>query len=81
MIARLLLPAGVDRQVLPLLMGRALRAFADGYVAVLLPVYLLALGLGLKDVGFVASATLFGSALATLARCSGRCCWSPSLAR
>jgi len=66
-IARLLLPAGVDRQVLPLLMGRALRAFADGYVAVLLPVYLLALGLGLKDVGFVASATLFGSALATLA--------------
>lgn len=66
MIARLLLPAGVDRQVLPLLMGRALRAFADGYVAVLLPVYLLALGLGLKDVGFVASATLFGSALATL---------------
>lgn len=66
MIARLLLPAGVGRQVMPLLMGRALRAFVDGYVAVLLPVYLLALGLGLKDVGFVASATLFGSALATL---------------
>jgi len=47
--------------------GRALRAFTDGYVAVLLPVYLLALGLSTWDVGLLATATLFGSALATLA--------------
>jgi MFS family permease len=48
-------------------MGRALRAFADGYVAVLLPAYLLALGLGIWELGLLATATLLGSALATLA--------------
>lgn len=67
MIRRLLLPAGVDGAALPLLLGRALRAFADGYVAVLLPVYLLALGFGTWTVGLLASATLLGSAVATLA--------------
>ena len=67
MIERWLLPAGTDRVVLPLLMGKALRAFADGYVAVLLPAYLLALGFGTLDVGLLSTATLLGSALATLA--------------
>ncbi|HEY6898768.1 MAG TPA: MFS transporter [Rhodocyclaceae bacterium] len=67
MIRRLLLPAGVSDAALPLLLARALRAFADGYVAVLLPAYLLALGLGTWQVGVLATATLFGSALATLA--------------
>jgi len=45
----------------------ALRGFADGFVSVLLPVYLLALGLGGMEVGAIATATMFGSALATLA--------------
>lgn len=67
MIRRLLLPAGVDARILPLLFGRALRAFADGFVAVLLPAYLLALGFGTLDVGILSTATLLGSALATLA--------------
>lgn len=67
MIRRLLLPEGVDALALPLLVGRALRAFADGYVAVLLPAYLLALGFGTLDVGILSTATLLGSALATLA--------------
>jgi MFS family permease len=65
--ARLLLPAGTDPAVLPLLVARGLRAFADGYVAVLLPAYLLALGYGQLDVGFLSTATLAGSAVATLA--------------
>lgn len=64
---RWLLPDGVDHVVVPLLIGRALRAFVDGYVAVLLPAYLLALGLGVWEVGFLSTATLLGSALATLA--------------
>lgn len=64
---RLLLPAGVDRSVLPLLAGKALRSYVDGFVAVLLPAYLLALGFETLDVGFVSTATLLGSALATLA--------------
>lgn len=67
MIRRLLLPDGVDNSALPLLVGRALRAFADGYVAVLLPAYLLALGFGTLEVGILSTATLLGSALATLA--------------
>jgi MFS transporter len=49
------------------LAARALRAFADGFIAVVLPAYLLALGLGQLEVGFVSTATLLGSALAVLA--------------
>lgn len=48
------------------MIARSLRSFADGYVAVLLPAYLLALGFGAIDVGIVSSATLAGSAVATL---------------
>jgi len=63
----MLLPAGVAPEARRLLIGRALRAFTDGYVAILLPVYLLALGLGVWDVGLISTATLLGSALMTLA--------------
>jgi MFS family permease len=49
------------------LIGRGLRAFVDGYVAVLLPAYLLALGHATWQVGLLSTATLLGSALATLA--------------
>lgn len=50
-----------------LLVGRALRAFTDGFVAILLPAYLLALGMGKWEVGLISAATLLGSALTTLA--------------
>ena len=50
-----------------ILVGRALRSFADGFIAVVLPAYLLALGMGQLEVGFISTATLLGSALATLA--------------
>jgi MFS family permease len=66
-IRRLLLPDGSEDAALSLLVGRALRAFADGYVAILLPAYLLALGFGEGEVGVLASSTLLGSAAATLA--------------
>jgi MFS family permease len=62
-----LLPPGVDPEALPLLVARGLRAFADGYMAVLLPAYLLSIGLGTLEVGIVSTATMLGSALATLA--------------
>jgi MFS family permease len=67
MLARLLMPEGVAEAAFPLLIARALRAFGDGYVAVLLPAYLLALGLDQLDVGYLSTATLGGSALATVA--------------
>jgi MFS family permease len=50
-----------------LLIGtRALRAFADGFVALLLPVYLTGLGFSAFRVGALTTATLLGSALLTL---------------
>ncbi len=50
-----------------ILVARALRAFADGCIAVLLPTYLLGMGLGLFEVGLLSTLTLAGSAAATLA--------------
>jgi len=49
------------------LIAKSMRAFADGYVAILLPAYLIALGHGQLDVGILSTATLLGSAAATLA--------------
>ena len=46
--------------------ARALRDFGDGFVAVLLPVYLTAMGMGAFGVGIVATLALLGSALMTL---------------
>jgi hypothetical protein len=48
------------------LWARGLRAFADGYVSLLLPVYLIALGFGAFHVGVIATATLLGSGVLTL---------------
>ena len=55
------------RELRLLLLGRGLRAGVDGCLAVLLPAYLLALGHGVWEVGVLSTATLLGSALATLA--------------
>jgi MFS family permease len=55
------------REAKLLLAGRSLRAFCDGFVAILLPAYLLALGMGQWQVGVISTATLLGSALLTLA--------------
>ena len=56
-----------DHGTATLIYARApLRDFGDGFVAVLLPVYLTALGLGAFEVGVVATLALLGSALMTL---------------
>ncbi|HEX4509243.1 MAG TPA: MFS transporter, partial [Burkholderiaceae bacterium] len=62
-----LLPAGADRRVGWLLASRSVRGFADGFVAVLLPAYLAALGLGVVQIGVLGTLTLAGSAAATIA--------------
>lgn len=49
-----------------ILVTRGLRAFGDGFVSLLLPVYLLELGLGPLQVGIIATTTLLGSGLLTL---------------
>jgi len=49
-----------------LLSARGLRAFADGFVALLLPVYLTQLGFDAFATGILTTATLLGSAALTL---------------
>jgi Major Facilitator Superfamily len=61
-----LIPEGVSAAGKLLYWGRAFRAFGDGFVSLLLPVYLTALGFDAFGVGVVTAATLLGSAAATL---------------
>src|SRR6266568_7256945 len=60
------LPSSATRDAAVLLSSRGVRAFADGFVSVLLPVYLLGLGFDSLQIGAVATATLIGSAALTL---------------
>src|SRR5216684_7522709 len=61
-----LFPATADANAKRLIGARALRAVADGYVSILLPAYLLALGLDAFEVGVLTATTLLGSASLTL---------------
>ena len=49
-----------------LFIARALRDFADGFVAVLLPVYLLALGASPLEIGVLSTVSLLGTACLTI---------------
>jgi MFS family permease len=46
--------------------ARSLRGFGDGFAVVILPAYLLAIGFSPVQIGFVATASLFGTAVLTL---------------
>src|SRR3954447_21005076 len=61
-----LLPASATPGAGLLLAARALRAFGDGLVSLLLPAYLAALGHGPFEMGLIATATLAGSSVLTL---------------
>ena len=50
-----------------LYVARALRGFGDGFAVVVLPAYLSAIGFNAAEIGLVAAAALFGTALFTLA--------------
>lgn len=62
-----LLPPGATPDAGVLLRSRGLRAIGDGFVSVLLPVHLLALGFGPLQIGVLTTAMLLGSAALTLA--------------
>jgi MFS family permease len=66
-VSSFILPAGTLPDARLLLAARALRAFGDGYVSLLLPFYLTLLGLTALQVGFIITATLLGAGLTTLA--------------
>lgn len=50
-----------------LLAAKSLRGFGDGFVSLLLPIYLINLGFSAFQVGLIATATLLGSGLLTMA--------------
>ncbi len=52
--------------ILLLLVARGIRGFGDGFAAIVLPAYLVAIGFGTVEIGVVAAASLLGSALLTL---------------
>ncbi len=59
-------PASANADARRLVVTRALRGFADGLVSVLLPGYLIALGMSDFQVGAIAAGTMIGSAALTL---------------
>src|SRR5215471_10651283 len=61
------LPPGTATDALRILAARGLRAFRDGFVALLLPIYLVELGFNPLAVGAIVTSTLIGTALLTLA--------------
>jgi MFS family permease len=61
-----LLPSEATADAGVLLRARAVRAFGDGFVSVLLPLHLTTLGFDGFQIGAVATATLLGSAALTL---------------
>ncbi len=63
----LLLPPGTLPDARTLLAARALRAFGDGFVSLLLPYYLTLLGYSALQIGLLVTATLLGSGILTLA--------------
>src|SRR5215831_8067504 len=52
--------------LLLLFVARALRGFGDGFAVVVLPAYLAAIGYDAAEIGVIAAAALFGTALFTL---------------
>ncbi len=61
-----LLPEDASGDTVRVLTARGARAFADGYVALLLPIYLYDLGFSTFAIGTMVAGTLVGTALLTL---------------
>jgi MFS family permease len=60
------LPSEASPDALRVLAARGVRAFGDGYVALLLPIYLVELGFSALAIGAIVTSTLIGTALLTL---------------
>jgi MFS family permease len=63
---RTFLPAGTSPDAAIILAARGIRAFGDGFISVLLPLYLTTLGFSAVRIGVLTTATLLGSAVLTL---------------
>jgi len=61
-----LMPQGASTDAIRILAARSVRAFGDGFVALLLPIYLFDLGFSAFAIGAIVCGTLVGTALLTL---------------
>jgi MFS family permease len=59
-------PHAASRDMRRILVARGVRAFGDGFVALLVPIYLIELGFNPLAIGAVVTSTLIGTALLTL---------------
>src|SRR5690349_15199992 len=60
------IPPGASADALRVLAARGVRAFGDGFVALLLPIYLVELGFSALAIGAIVTSTLIGTAVLTL---------------
>jgi MFS family permease len=60
------MPPGVSADALRVLAVGGVRAFGDGFVALLVPIYLVELGFSALAIGAIVTSTLIGTALLTL---------------
>src|SRR6266478_2002772 len=60
------MPPGASADALRVLSARGVRAFGDGFVALVLPIYLVELGFSTLAIGAIVTGTLIGTALLTL---------------
>ncbi len=60
------MPPGASADALRVLAARGVRAFGDGFVALLLPIYLVELGFSALAIGSIVTSTLIGTAILTL---------------
>jgi MFS family permease len=60
------MPPGASADAFLVLAARGVRAFGDGFVALLLPIYLVELGFSALAVGAIVTSTLIGTAILTL---------------
>ena len=60
------MPQGASSDAVRILAARGVRAFGDGFVALLLPIYLLELGFSALAIGAIVTGTLIGTAVLTL---------------
>jgi MFS family permease len=60
------MPPGASADAVRVLAARGVRAFGDGFVALLLPIYLVELGFSALAIGAIVTSTLIGTAILTL---------------
>lgn len=66
-MSSLILPATATTDARRVLIARSLRAFGDGFIAIVLPLHLFSLGYTAGTVGTIATGAMLGSAVLTLA--------------